>query len=157
MKLFSGKKAKALSIVRGKNTGAMENPESFDPLNPQAHKNQFGLTGMWAGAAENKIVPVPEGAREELVKNVQDDILATYGGSGTNFDEKEAIYKKYLTATPENGRLNVSYSMGRIEIDEGNRVLSLIEKALPGWKPGQSFDRDFVRDLISGKSFDQKI
>jgi hypothetical protein len=122
------------------------------------HVNSFGLTGMVITEdTKFETVPISEDIKNRLIEAERNMFINNFGTSGYDFSEEEAVFKDALTSAAEKDRINVAWSMDRIMLNEGNRLHSLVREAIPGWQPGQAFDKDFVRDLLEGKSMDLTV
>jgi hypothetical protein len=141
---------KSVSIVNGK---------PHYEIDTSKVTNQFGLTGMVVTPdTKYEMVSIPKEVETRLTEFIRDEFINSYGQSrdAAAFKEEEDIFRDALTATSENERTNVGYTIGQKMMAEGRRIRHIVEEAIPGWKPGDVFDRDFVRDLIEGKSLDIK-
>jgi hypothetical protein len=139
---------KSVSIVNGK---------PHYEIDPSKGTNQYGVTGMFVTEDTVKeIVPISEDITNRLIENERNLWIENYGTSGSDFSVEEAIRREVLQATPEKDRINVAHSMSQIQIAEGHRIHQIIKDAIPGWKPGQMFDKEYIRGLVEGKSLDIK-
>lgn len=121
-------------------------------------KNSDGVTGMditGKTAADFKIVDVSSDIKDELVGLAKKVFLENYGMN--DGEEMSATMKKYIYSAPESERANVAWTVNQIWLEEYGRIENLVKESIPGWKPGQAFDRNAVNELISGSRLDTKV
>ena len=120
--------------------------------------NSDGMTGMCGDGHVNKIVKVTDEIRDKVTSSVLESFIEYYGkGPAEEGDKQAKIMKSYVYSLPENERLDAMWTLNNIGSDEASRIRKLVENHIPGWKPGDPFNKDEIRKLISQKHVDKKI
>ncbi|MDR3019377.1 MAG: DUF3879 family protein [Treponema sp.] len=102
-----------------------------------------------------KIVPVSDEVREKIIQTVRRQFLETGNGMPKPADSVDGmavgkIMKEYRKNIPPSERLAVTWTLSQIETNEIQRLTDYIKKNVPGWNPGQPFDRNILRDSNFG-------
>lgn len=150
--IFRGNYSTFLNVFGGKSAPARNaNPSGLPPgVTPYRPDPGMDITGR--DPSSYKIVPVSDEVRNALVENARNEFLNGFGMS--DGERMSAISREYIQSVPPEDRIDVSWTLGQIHLEEARRLGSLAKSAVPGWKPGDPFDQDMMRDLFTKGGMD---
>jgi hypothetical protein len=154
-----------LQLIGAKNTKPLddlfdedkvEKRLSFEELAADAYARGHCLEGMMVKDGDtgswHKIVPVPDWIRQAVIDYEREIWVTNANGTASTEqgDNSAAIKLNYLKTIPPSERLSARFTLQQIAGEEAHRLILYLKEKVPGWNPGQSFDRRILTDTNYG-------
>lgn len=150
------KNTDALDKLMGKDEkSAAQQDESFEARTAKLVAAGYGIEGMFVREGDEswkKIVPVSDEARQAMIDTRREAILELANGMMTaeSGDREGATSKSYILSLPPSERLSASWTLGQIAQAEAARITDYLKSQIPGWQPGDAFDRRILTETNFG-------
>jgi len=157
LQLFGVKTSKALDKLLGNDEQSVQRDFSHEAREARLVALGYieeGELGRDGDISYQKIVPVPDSIRQAVIDKVREIFVKNANGMVTakQGDEQAALAKSYWKTLPKNERGPASWTLDKIEQAEAQRLVDYVKAKVPGWRNGQSFDRE----ILDGY-FDKKV
>ncbi|MDR3221618.1 MAG: hypothetical protein LBU46_06395 [Candidatus Accumulibacter sp.] len=158
--------ARLLGVKNAKNPFGDKSGEDIPGVTRERTREECNEASIRAGYAEawqfhdegdvswKKIIPVSDDIRQAVIDLERKHIVTNANGTATakQGDEMAALMMRYAKTLPESERSSAIWTLGRIAGEEGERIGDYIKAQIPGWQPGQSFDRRILTDTNFGQN-----
>jgi hypothetical protein len=155
LQLLGIKDTKSLDKLLGKDDSVAEKDYSFEARAKRMVELGYAEEGMMVREGDTswqKIVSVPENIKQAVINERRNSILETANGTLTaeSGGRENTIIWDYVKTLPPSERLSASWTLQRITQIEGARIGDYLKSQIPGWQPGQAFDRNILTESNYG-------
>lgn len=130
-----------------------ENISSSSTQRQDHSVNPFEDPNMYLGNQTHfSIVPVSDEIKKKLKAIVMEEMIENNGMTG-NHSKRVDVKRAYLDSVAPEKRIDVKYTLDRILIDEGRRLVEFVKSKDPNWDFGKPFDKS----ILEGEQYYQKF
>lgn len=154
LKLFGGNNSKSLEnlLGKGENNKFAKTEEERNAMLVKMGYMEEGMLIREGDTSWKKTVAVSDEIKNKLIETARSQFTTNANGmfEARDGDEIGAIMKEYRTNIPPSERLPVTWTLIQIVQQENQRMIDHVKSKIPGWQPGQSFDKSIFDDYVSG-------
>jgi hypothetical protein len=155
LQLLGVKDTKPLDKLLGKDDSVAEKDYSFEARAKRMVELGYVIEGTMTREGDTswqKIVPVSDEIKQAMIDKRRESILETANGTLTtkSGDEEGALIRTYILTLPPDERLSAAWTLQKITQAEGGRIDTYLKSQIPGWQPGQTFDRSILMESNYG-------
>ena len=147
LQMLGAKSSKALDAIMGDGKEAPK-AKTAEEWKQEYYKTGRVLEGMMVDEGDTswqKLVPVSDEIRQEMIENVRKEFLESGNGKRNPDKSKIAeINKSYMKTLPPSERLSAAWTISQIITDEERRIAAYVKANDPTWDFGKKFDKNIL-------------
>lgn len=117
--------------------------------------NSMGVAGMLITNKRpsewQQTIEISEDGRQNVFNMIKSEFIQERGVLNGDTTQKSEVFAAYYKTIPKADRLKAGWTMGNLERQYHEALVSAVKETNPNWRPGQSFDVS-VLDKVTRES-----